>query len=230
AKELQRQEFTIPLLIGGATTSARHTAVKIAPQYEQPVVHVKDASLSVPAVEKLIDPDRKAEYVEKVREEQQRDRDNFTHRQDRKLVPYAEALERRFQTDWASVDIPTPSFTGLRTIENMDLSVLRDYIDWSPFFMTWQLIGKYPKIFEDEQIGEEARKIFKDANGLLERVIAEKLLTAKGVYGFWPASSEGDDIRVRVQSPESSVQCEGTAPATLDAGHSTLNIPMLRQQ
>src|SRR5690606_26759458 len=167
AKELQRQQFTIPLLIGGATTSARHTAVKIAPQYEQPVVHVKDASLAVPAVENLIDPDRKAAYVDKVREQQQRDRDNFADRQDRKLVPYAEALDRRYQTDWNSVDIPTPSFTGLRTIEDMDLSVLREYIDWTPFFMTWQLIGKYPRIFEDELIGEEAGKIFKDANALL---------------------------------------------------------------
>src|SRR5690606_17490756 len=197
AKELQRQEFTIPLLIGGATTSARHTAVKIAPQYEQPVVHVKDASLAVPAVENLIDPDRKAAYVDKVREQQQRDRDNFTHRQDRKLVPYAEALQRRYQTDWSSVDIPTPSFTGLRTIEDMDLSVLRDYIDWSPFFMTWQLIGKYPRIFEDEQVGAEAHKIFKDANGLLDRIIADKLLRAKGVYGFWPAHSTDDDIIVQ---------------------------------
>ncbi|MCA9077038.1 MAG: cobalamin-dependent protein, partial [Planctomycetaceae bacterium] len=196
AKEMQRQEFDIPLLIGGATTSAKHTAVKIAQQYDEPVVHVKDASLSVPAVEKLIDPDSKAAYVEKVRAEQQRDRDAFGQRQERKLVPYAEALERRFKTDWETVDIPEPSFLGLRTIDDMDLAVLRDYIDWSPFFMTWQLIGKYPKILEDASVGEEAKKLYADANTLLDRIISEKQLTAKGVYGFWPATSEGDDIHI----------------------------------
>ena len=222
AKELQRQQFKIPLLIGGATTSARHTAVRISPQYEEPVVHVKDASLAVPAVENLIDPDRKAEYVAKVREQQQRDRDNFADRQDRKLVPYAEALDRRYQTDWASVDIPKPSFTGLRTIEDMDLSVLREYIDWTPFFMTWQLIGKYPKIFDDELIGEEAGKIFKDANSLLDRVIAETLLTAKGVYGFWPASSYGDDIIVQSEISDLKSQISDHS--------SPLTFPMLRQQ
>ena len=194
AKEMQRQGFDVPLMIGGATTSARHTAVKIAPQYEQPVVHVKDASLSVPAVEKLLDPDSKAAYVEEIRADQQRDRDAFGQRQERKLVPYEEAVKRRFQTDWESVEIPTPSFLGLRTIDDMDLAVLRNYIDWSPFFLTWQLIGKYPKIFEDATVGEEAKKLYADANSLLDRIIDEKLLTAKGVYGFWPASSDGDDV------------------------------------
>jgi len=215
AKELQRQEFDVPLLIGGATTSAKHTAVKIAPQYEQPVVHVKDASLSVPAVEKLIDPDSKAAYVEKVRADQQRDRDNFGKGQERKLVPYAEALERRHQTDWETVDIPTPSFLGLRTIDEMDLATLREYIDWTPFFMTWQLIGKYPKIFDDENIGEEAKKLYADANAMLDRVVDEKLLTAKGVYGFWPATSMGDDVCVDPQ---------------LSTLNSQLTFPMLRQQ
>ncbi|MBX3440437.1 MAG: cobalamin-dependent protein, partial [Planctomycetaceae bacterium] len=196
AKEMQRQGFSVPLLIGGATTSAKHTAVKIAPQYEQPVIHVKDASLSVPAVEKLLDPDSKPAYVEKVRANQQRDRDGYGKQQDRNLVPYADAVARRFATDWSTVDIPTPSFLGLRTIDDMDLAVLRKYIDWSPFFMTWQLIGKFPRIFEDPAIGEEAKKLYADANTLLDRIIAEKLFTAKGVYGFWPANSEGDDIRV----------------------------------
>jgi 5-methyltetrahydrofolate--homocysteine methyltransferase len=236
AKEMQRQGFTVPLLIGGATTSAKHTAVKIAPQYEHPVVHVKDASLSVPAVEKLLDPDRKAGYVESVRADQQRDREAFGQRQERKLVPYAEALARRFTTDWETVDIPTPSFLGVRTIDDMDLAVLRRYIDWSPFFMTWQLIGKFPRIFEDPVIGEEARKLYDDANKLLDRIIAEKLLTAKGVYGFWPANSSGDDIIIEpeISDLKSQISTLNAQRSTLNAQHSTLDfqlsLPMLRQQ
>ncbi len=215
SKEMKRQGYSIPLLIGGATTSAKHTAVKIAPHYDQPVVHVKDASLSVPAVEKLIDPDSKDAYVEQVRADQQRDRDAFGQRQERKLVPYAEALERRYQTDWGTVDIPTPSFLGLRTIDDMDLAVLRDYIDWTPFFMTWQLIGKYPRIFEDATVGEEAKELYADANSLLDRIIKEKLLTAKGVYGFWPATSEGDDVHLKSEISNLKSQ---------------IHFPMLRQQ
>jgi 5-methyltetrahydrofolate--homocysteine methyltransferase len=195
AREMQRRGFTIPLLIGGATTSSKHTAVKIAPEYSHPVVHVVDASLSVPAVEKLLDPDSKAAYMVQVREEQDRDRASFARRSEQALVPYADALARRHQTDWATVDIPKPAFLGTKTIE-ADLSVLRQYIDWSPFFQTWELKGKYPKIFEDPVVGEEAKKLFADANTLLDRIVKEKLFTAKGVYGFWPANSIDDDIRV----------------------------------
>jgi 5-methyltetrahydrofolate--homocysteine methyltransferase len=195
AREMQRRGFTIPLLIGGATTSSKHTAVKIAPEYSHPVVHVVDASLSVPAVEKLLDPDSKDAYMVQVREEQDRDRASFARRSEQALVPYAEALARRHQTDWATVDIPKPAFLGTKTIE-ADLSVLRQYIDWSPFFQTWELKGKYPKIFEDPVVGEEAKKLFADANTLLDRIVKEKLFTAKGVYGFWPANSIGDDIRI----------------------------------
>lgn len=212
AKEMQRQDFTVPLLIGGATTSAKHTAVKIAPHYEQPTVHVVDASLSVPAVESLLDPDRKQAYVEKVLAQQEKDRVAFGNRQQKKLVPYAEALEKRFQTDWANVDIPEPDFIGTTTIADKDLNILRRYIDWSPFFSTWELRGKYPRIFEDEFVGEEAKKLFDDANALLDEIIDKKLLTAKGVYGFWPANSEGDDIQVKVSESE------------------TMTFPMLRQQ
>ena len=193
AKEMQRRGFAIPLLIGGATTSSKHTAVKIAPFYEQPVVHVTDASLSVPAVEKLIDPDSKEAYMIEVRAGQDRDRASFSRRAEQALVSYSDALARRFQTDWASVDIPKPAFTGTKTIE-ANLNVLRTFIDWSPFFQTWELKGKYPQIFEDPVVGEEAKKLYADANTLLDRIIAEKLFTAKGVYGFWPAHSEGDDI------------------------------------
>ncbi len=197
AREMQRRGFTIPLLIGGATTSSKHTAVKISPFYNHPVVHVVDASLSVPAVEKLLDPDSKDAYMVQIRAEQERDRASFARRSEQALVPYAQSLERRFQTDWATVDIPTPAFTGTKTIE-ADLNVLRSYIDWSPFFQTWELKGKYPQIFADPVVGEEAKKLFDEANTLLDRIIAEKLFTAKGVYGFWPANSVGDDIIVEV--------------------------------
>ena len=196
ARELKRLGSTLPLLIGGATTSAKHTAVKIAPQYSEPVVHVGDASLSVPVVENLLDSDRKPDFVTKNLAEQERDRKMFADRQQKTLTPYAEALARRYATDWETVDIPTPSFTGARTIENHPLEELVPYIDWSPFFQTWELRGKYPAIFEDETVGEEARKLFGDARKLLDEIVDRKLLTAKAVFGFWPATSDGDDIVV----------------------------------
>ena len=211
AKEMQRRGFTIPLLIGGATTSSKHTAVKIAPFYDQPVVHVVDASLSVPAVEKLIDPDSKDAYMVQVRAEQERDRASFARRSEQALVPYSQALERRFQTDWATVDIPKPAFLGTKSIE-ADLNVLRSYIDWSPFFQTWELKGKYPQIFADPVVGEEAKKLFADANQLLDRIVAEKLFTAKGVYGFWPANSVGDDIEVKASGHQPSAISHQPSP------------------
>jgi len=196
ARELKRRGFTLPLLIGGATTSAKHTAVKIAQQYDQPVVHVVDASLSVPVVENLLDPDSKESFVTKNLAEQERDRVSFANRQQKALTPYAEAFARRFATDWGNVDIPTPSFTGPRTIADHPLEDLVDYIDWSPFFQTWELRGKYPAILEDGVVGEEARRLFGDARKLLDEIVEQKLLTAKAVFGFWPAGSDGDDIVV----------------------------------
>jgi 5-methyltetrahydrofolate--homocysteine methyltransferase len=203
-------------LIGGATTSAKHTAVKIAPQYEQPVVHVVDASLSVPAVESLLDPERKPEFVRKNRAFQERDRATFAAMQaSRKMAPYAEALQRRFQTDWSTVDIPTPSFLGTKVLEDVPLETLIPYIDWSPFFQTWELKGKFPRILEDATVGAEAKKLYDDARTLLDRIVREKLLTAKGIYGFWPANTVNDDILVFPNA-------ERLTPITL--------LPMLRQQ
>ena len=210
AKEMQRLGFTIPLLIGGATTSGKHTAVKIAQHYHQPVVHVVDASLSVPVVENLLDVERKKEFIEKNLASQARDRSNYEAMQsNRKLVPYQEAFSRRFATDWTSVRIDTPSFLGTRVLDDVPLSELVPYIDWSPFFQTWELKGKYPKIFTDPVVGEHARKLFDDAQQLLRRIIDEKLLTAKGVYGFWPSTSEGDDIVVAAVS-QGAVDQTGT--------------------
>src|SRR4051812_38626659 len=195
-REMKRNEFKLPLLIGGATTSAKHTAVKIAPAYSAEVIHVLDASRSVGVVEKLINPEARPKLDIENRELQKQLVASHEKRQDVKLVPYAEALARRFKTDWATLDILTPEFSGVRVLENVPLKTLRDYIDWSPFFLTWELKGKYPRIFEDPQLGEAARKLFDDANELLDRIIKEKLLTARGVFGFWPAASQGDDIIV----------------------------------
>ena len=194
AKEMQRRDMTLPLLIGGATTSARHTAVKIAPAYERPVVHVIDASLSVPAVEKLLDPERRDLFLAENRAAQERHREAFGQRQQKKLVPYAEALERRFQTDWAAYDPPTPSFFGTKVLDDYPLAELIDYIDWSPFFQAWELHGKFPRILEDEIVGSEAKRLYDDARRLLDRIVSEKRLVARGVYGFWPAGSDGDDV------------------------------------
>ncbi len=218
AKEMQRQGLTTPLLIGGATTSAKHTAVKIALQYDQPVVHVVDASLSVPAVESLLDPEKKPDFAINNRAAQDRDRANYAGMQStRKLVPYAEALAHRFQTDWQTVEIPTPSFLGTKILDDFPLEKLVPYIDWSPFFQTWELKGKYPKIFNDPVVGVEAKKLYDDARKLLDRIVAEKLLTAKGVYGFWPANSEDDDLLVLPPHPRSP-------------GPKCIRLPMLRQQ
>jgi 5-methyltetrahydrofolate--homocysteine methyltransferase len=195
-REMQRAGFCLPLLIGGATTSAKHTAVKIAPTYSREVIHVLDASRSVGVVEKLINPDVRSQLDTENRQLQKQLVASHEKRQEARLVPYAEALARRFQTDWQSADIPKPAFIGTREVHDVSLDELREYIDWSPFFLTWELKGKYPRILDDPQLGEAARKLFDDAQTLLDRIIAEQLLTARGVYGFWPAASDGDDIIV----------------------------------
>lgn len=196
ARELKRQKFKLPLLIGGATTSAKHTAVKIAQQYDQPVVHVIDASLSVPVVENLLDPERRDAFIARNLTEQEQNRKAYDDRQQKTLTPYAETLARRFATDWTTVDIPQPSFTGLKTIDDQPLEELVPYIDWSPFFQTWELRGKYPAILSDVVVGSEATRLYEDAQKLLSEIVQQKLLRAKAVYGFWPANSSGDDIIV----------------------------------
>lgn len=194
ARTMKEQGFTVPLLIGGATTSAKHTAVKIAPAYDQPVVHVGDASLSVGVVEALLDADRRPEFVAKNLEAQAKAKASFDQRQQVALVPYAEALAKRFTLDWSGYTPPKPEFLGTRVIEDLPLEELVPYIDWSPFFSSWQLIGKYPKILKDSVVGEEARKLFADAQKELQNLISGRRLKARAVYGFWPANSDGDDI------------------------------------
>ncbi|MEL0096629.1 MAG: methionine synthase [Planctomycetaceae bacterium] len=192
AKEMTRLGMQIPLLIGGATTSAKHTAVKIAPQYEQPVIHVMDASRSVGVVESLLS-NNKQSYADANREKQAELVRAFEDRQVNS-VSYQNALSNRFTTDWATVDIQTPDFIGTRVIEQQSLAELVDYIDWTPFFMTWELRGKYPRIFEHPQLGEPAKELFDNAQTLLKRIIDEDLFQAKAVFGFWPANAVDDDI------------------------------------
>lgn len=193
AKEMQRTGMTLPLLIGGATTSAKHTAVKIAPHYKQPVVHVLDASRSAGVVDQLCNPEAKPALVEANRKLQEELAASYQARQV-KLVPYAEACAKKFSCDWNTVAIDRPSFTGLRELQDFDLRKLVPFIDWSPFFMAWELKGKYPKILEDATYGEQARELFANAQALLEQLISSKSLRGGAVYGFWPAASDGDDV------------------------------------
>jgi 5-methyltetrahydrofolate--homocysteine methyltransferase len=195
-REMQRTGFRLPLLIGGATTSAKHTAVKIAPTYQSEVIHVLDASRSVGVVEKLINPEARPKLATENRELQKQLVASHERRQEAKLVPYKDSLARRFKTDWAAVEIPKPAFFGTRALQDVSLESLREHIDWSPFFLTWELKGKYPRILNDPRLGEAARKLFEDAQQLLDRIVGDKLLTARGAYGFWPAASHGDDIIV----------------------------------
>src|SRR5439155_13780138 len=194
AKEMDRQGFTLPLLIGGATTSAKHTAVKIAPCYKEVVIHVKDASRCVGVVERLMKKEAKAELDRANRLEQERDRESFKKRRERKLVSYADALARRFKIDWANTPIAKPAFVGLRALDDVPLDSLLPYIDWSPFFMAWEMKGKYPEILKDPRVGKEAQDLFDKANQLLKTLIANQQIQARGVYGFFPANSDGDDI------------------------------------
>ncbi len=195
AREMKRMGLNIPLLVGGATTSAKHTAVRIAPQYDHEVVHVLDASRSVGVVEKLCNKDSRPRFNEENRVLQTELVASYQSRQV-KLATYAEALEKRFQTDWESVDIPVPSFTGAKVLRDFPLEKIAEYIDWSPFFMSWELKGKYPKILSDEKYGKEATELFENAQVMLRKMIAEKRVKAHAVYGFWPAASIDDDVIV----------------------------------
>src|SRR5262245_34236653 len=196
AREMEREGFRVPLLIGGATTSAKHTAVKIAPSYHEPVVHVKDASRCVGIVDRLTRPEAKGDFDRENRVAQDRERESFARRRQRKLVPYAEAVRRRFSIDWQSAPIARPESLGAKVPRDFPLAEIVPYIDWSPFFMAWELSGKYPQILSDPQVGMEARKLFADAEKLLKRIVGRKLFTARAAYGFFPAYTDGDDIIV----------------------------------
>ncbi|WP_353067544.1 methionine synthase [Tunturibacter psychrotolerans] len=195
AREMERQGFKQPLLIGGATTSRAHTAVKIAPHYSQPVIHVLDASRAVPVTTSLLSEDGNATFVTAYRAEYEAVRKAHSAPK-QPVVSLEAARERRTPIEWRSEDLPRPAFNGIRVLDNFPLATLREFIDWSPLFHTWGLKGIYPRIFDDERQGVEAKKVFDDANVLLDRIIDGNLIAAHGVYGFFPASAIGDDVQL----------------------------------
>jgi 5-methyltetrahydrofolate--homocysteine methyltransferase len=204
AREMERQGFKLPLLIGGATTSRAHTAVKIAPHYSEPVVHVLDASRAVPVTTSLLSDDGKPAFVARHRADYEALRK--AHSAPRLTVVSLEtARARRTPIRWRAEDIPQPSFTGVRVLDNFPLATLRDFIDWTPFFHTWGLKGVYPRILEHEGQGAQARQIFTEANNLLDTIIEKKLITARGVYGLFPASAVGDDIELYTDAARTKV-------------------------
>ena len=196
ADEMQRRGLDLPLLIGGATTSRQHTAVKIAPAYHGSTVHVLDASRVVQVVSSLIDPGQRTGFDQKNRTEQEKARRLFEHKQKRDLISIEIAREHRMPITWTAEDVPVPSFTGRCLVEDVGLEEISAYIDWTFFFSAWDLKGKFPKIFEHERYGEAARELYEHGRALLDRIISERLLTPRGVYGFWAASRSGDDVIV----------------------------------
>ena len=206
AKEMARQGFDVPLLIGGATTSPAHTAVKIAPEYEPGVVHVLDASRVVNVVSALLSPEQKPAYLAETRERQQRQRDEFAARRARKpLLSLATARERAPRFDWAAIDIPRPEFLGVREFTDVDLADIVPFIDWGPFFSAWELHGRYPDILQDPVVGTEATKLFQDAQALLQRIVSEKRFRPKAILSYHPANSVGDSVEVYADEARSSV-------------------------
>lgn len=209
AKEMERQGLTLPLLIGGATTSKAHTAVKIEPNYSGPTTYVQNASRTVGVVSALLSATQKADFVARTRREYDTVRQQHGRRRP-KTPPVALDVARAnaVNIDWQNYQPPVPKFQGIEEV-TASISTLRDYIDWTPFFMTWSLAGKYPRILEDEVVGSEARKLLKDANNMLDKLDKERLLTPKGIFGLFPANRVGDDVEIYTDESRSHVQVMG---------------------
>ncbi|MBI3262486.1 MAG: methionine synthase [Acidobacteria bacterium] len=242
AREMQRRGFTMPLLIGGATTSKQHTAVKIAPEYGHATVHVLDASRAVDVVARLLNPRLRADFETRNRDEQERLRVQHRQKVERPLLPYREAVRNRLRLDWSAHEIPKPAFTGRRVIDDLRLETLIPYIDWTYFFSAWELKGRFPQILDHPEYGPAARDLYDHARALLDRIVAERSLRARAVYGFWPAQTideddialYGDDSRRRELLRFNMLRQQERAPddkpnrsladyvAPLDAGHDYL--------
>jgi 5-methyltetrahydrofolate--homocysteine methyltransferase len=194
AKEMKRRKMVLPLLIGGATTSRQHTAVKIAPEYDGATVHVLDASRAVSTVSSLLDPKKRTEFLKKTREDHDQLRRLHAHKRAKPVVPFAESNERRLRIEWRGEDVVQPSFTGLRVLDDVSLAEIVEYVDWTFFFTAWELVGKFPAILDDPRYGSAARDLYSHGRALLDRIVREKRLVAKAAYGLWPAQSEGNDI------------------------------------
>ena len=210
AKEMERREFKLPLLIGGATTSKIHTAVKIAPGYSGNVIHVLDASRSVPVVSNLLNEDKKIKekFSKEIKAEYGKLRDNHLKRaEEKKFLSLEKARENHLKTDWNKVKIVKPENPGVTVLQKYPLETIRNYIDWTPFFLTWELKGKYPAILSNQKYGKEAKKLYDDANKLLDEIISRKLLVANGVFGLFPANSVGyDDIEIYTDDSRKGVR------------------------
>jgi 5-methyltetrahydrofolate--homocysteine methyltransferase len=207
AQEMERRHIRLPLLIGGATTSPQHTAVKVAPEYRNPTVHVLDASRVVDVVANLLSDDRRAAFEQSNVALQSRLRDQHAARRERPLLPYDAALANRLKIDWASTRLATPAFIGRRLLAEVPLDEIVPYIDWTFFFAAWELKGKFPAILDHPKYGTAARELYEAARTLLDRIISRKELRASAVYGFWPSASEGDDI---VVYSDRELRCEIT--------------------
>ena len=205
AREMERHGFKLPLLIGGATTSRRHTAVKIAPHYSEPVIHIVDASRAVPVTTNLLSDESKPAFVARHRTEYEAVRKAHAAPK-QPTVSIEVARSRRTPIVWRGEDIPAPSFTGVRVLDNFPLATLREFIDWSPFFHAWGMKGIYPRIFEHEQQGAQARQLFKEGNALLDMIVEKKLITARGVYGLFHANAVGDDVELYADDKRDKVR------------------------
>ncbi|MDQ8180956.1 methionine synthase [Pelagicoccus sp. SDUM812005] len=196
AKEMERRGFTVPLLIGGATTSKAHTAIKIAQHYSGPVVHVADASLVVGVCNDLLNPEKKPAFIQELDTAQTtlRERHAAGNANQARILPLQEAREKAFSTDWAQADLAKPEGYGVKVWQDVDLATVAEYIDWSPFFWTWELKGVFPKILKSEKYGQQATELYEDAQKLLKQIIEEKAFRLRGVTAFWPANADGDDV------------------------------------
>ena len=230
AKEMERQNFDVPLLIGGATTSKAHTAVKIDPQYSQSVVHVNDASRAVTVVGDLLQEETSANYKKSIKLDYESFREKFLKRgKQKEYLTLDQARENKLQIDWKPSDIKKPNQLGIEVWDDFDLKQLVDFIDWSPFFRSWDLHGKYPDILNDEVVGEQAKELFKDAKVLLQRILDEKLLKAKAIFGLFPANQVNeDDIEVHLSPRAQSRGDESDALGTTK--DATFLFRTLRQQ
>lgn len=206
AKEMEREGFTIPLIIGGATTSRIHAAVKVAPHYSGAAIHVLDASRSVTVCSNLMSRENRNGYIQGIKDEYEKAREaHLNKRSDKRFVSIEDARGQRCQINLNGMMPPKPTFTGTKVFEAFPLEELVPYIDWTPFFHTWELRGSYPKIFNDKYVGVEAKKLYDDAQVLLNKIVKEKLLQANGVIGFWPANSVGDDIELYTDDTRTQV-------------------------
>ena len=207
AREMKRQNFAAPLLIGGATTSRMHTAVRIAPEYDNGVVHVLDASRSVTVAGSLLSKEQKPDFLKGIQREYTKLKDDFGSKKTQKsYLTFAQSQENKVKIDWSGFSPVAPAFTGVKVFDDYPLSELEPYIDWAPFFIAWEMGGRFPDILTDATIGAEATKLFNDAKGLLRKVIDEKWLTAKGVIGLWPANSNGKDTITLVNRADGSTE------------------------